>query len=245
MSLRDMINWSLFNFVKALQTLSMERAYAAQQIEADASALVAENDRQRLISSLDFITRECRKLNLANSENRLGRIYTAIRVSPEISYAMVLAELHILGQAIEDDIQTEYFYHYQRQKGALTRRVGVEWQATINSFPSSEKEIDEAIDCYGLEHNAACIFHMMRVAEIGMRALARERLVSFPKHPLEWAEWENVIDQIESKARGATVGMPRGPERDAARAFYTAAVAQLRAFKEDPKPDHAHARQLR
>ena len=73
---------------------------------------------------------------------------------------------------------------------------------------------------------------MMRVAEIGMRALARERQVSFPRHPLEWAEWEKLIDQIESKARDATAGMPRGPERDAARAFYTSAVAQLRAFKE-------------
>jgi hypothetical protein len=73
---------------------------------------------------------------------------------------------------------------------------------------------------------------MMRVAEIGMRSLARERKVSFPNHPLEWAEWEVLIDQIESKARSATTGMPRGPQRDAARAFYTAAVAQSRAFKE-------------
>ena len=73
---------------------------------------------------------------------------------------------------------------------------------------------------------------MMRVAEIGMRVLARERQVSFPKHPLEWAEWENVIDQIDSKAKAATTGMARGPQRDAARAFYTAAIAQLRAFKE-------------
>jgi hypothetical protein len=84
----------------------------------------------------------------------------------------------------------------------------------------------------GIEHNAACVFHMMRVAEIGMRALARERKVTFPHHPLEWAEWENIIDQIESRARSATVSMGRGPERDAARTFYTAAVAQLRAFKE-------------
>ena len=65
-----------------------------------------------------------------------------------------------------------------------------------------------------------------------MRALARERKVTFPHHPLEWAEWENIIDQIESKGRAATTGMPRGAARDAARAFYTAAVAQLRAFKE-------------
>ncbi len=46
---------------------------------------------------------------------------------------------------------------------------------------------------------------MMWIAEVGMRALARERQVSFPDKPLEWAEWENIIDQIESKAK---VGMP-------------------------------------
>jgi hypothetical protein len=49
---------------------------------------------------------------------------------------------------------------------------------------------------------------------------------------LEWADWENIIDQIDAKAKAATTAMSRGPERDAARAFYTAAVAQLRAFKE-------------
>ena len=33
-------------------------------------------------------------------------------------------------------------------------------------------------------------------------------------------------------SKAATAGTPSGPERDAARTFYTAAVAQLRAFKE-------------
>jgi hypothetical protein len=83
-----------------------------------------------------------------------------------------------------------------------------------------------------LEHNTACVFHMMRIAELGMRALAHERQISFKKHPLEWADWENIIDQIDANAKAATTTMSRGPERDAARAFYTSAVAQLRAFKE-------------
>ena len=65
-----------------------------------------------------------------------------------------------------------------------------------------------------------------------MRSLARERKVSFPNRPLEWAEWENVIDKIERESRLATNGVPAGHQRDAARSFYSAAVAQLRAFKE-------------
>jgi hypothetical protein len=232
MSLLDMINWSLFDFAKALQTLSIERDYAAHNYQADASSLLAEVDRKRLINQLNFITRECRKLNLGNAENRLSRIYTLIHTRREIPCGTIVNELQILEQSIEDDIQTEYFYHYQHARGILTFRIPDDWRATIAAFPSTRQEIEAAVDCYAMEHNAACVFHLMRVAEIGMRGLARERSVSFPKHPLEWAEWENIIDQIDSKAKAATAGMPRGLQRDAARAFYSDAVAQLRAFKE-------------
>ena len=66
--------------------------------------------------------------DLANSENRLGRIYTTIRLSPEISYAIIITELHILEQAIEDDIKTEYFYYYPQQRGLFVLRVSTDWQ---------------------------------------------------------------------------------------------------------------------
>jgi hypothetical protein len=52
---------------------------------------------------------------------------------------------------------------------------------------------------------------MMRVAEIGLRALPRERGVSFPRHPIEWADWQNILEQTEAKAKDATRNMARGP----------------------------------
>jgi hypothetical protein len=153
-------------------------------------------------------------------------------IDTHYSYLDLAKELETLLQAIEDDVRLEYFFHYRRDKGLMLLRVPSDWAPTLSAFPSVKPEIDAGVDCYALEHNAASVFHMMRVSEIGMRALARERQVSFPKHPLEWAEWDNIIDQIDSKAKTVTVGMSRGPARDAARGFYTAAVAQLRAFKE-------------
>jgi hypothetical protein len=73
---------------------------------------------------------------------------------------------------------------------------------------------------------------MMRIVELGMRALARERKVSFPDKPLEWAEWEHVIDKIASEAKNVIAPMSRGPAKDAAKTFYADAVAQMRSFKE-------------
>ncbi len=186
---------------------------------------------QKFKYASDWFTR----LNLNHSRQRAERLAVQLRLrAKEITYYELASQLNTLMEAVEDDLKFERFFHYKQDLVRPYMNRSTEWAQALSpgAFPSAADEIAEGLDCYGLEHNTACVFHMMRVAEIGMRALARERQVSFPKHPLEWADWENIIDQIDSKAREATAGKSRGPERDAARAFYTAAVAQLRAFKE-------------
>jgi hypothetical protein len=104
------------------------------------------------------------------------------------------------------------------------------------------KEIEEGVDCYALEHNTASVFHMMRVAEIGMRALARERKVSFPRHPLEWAGWQQILDETERRAKSATQGMSPGPKKDAMLAFYSGTIGQLHGFKDTYRNVVMHVR---
>lgn len=230
MSLLDMMNFSYYSFATAVQVVSVDLGYEAYAHTQENAPLLDDARRALIRNHLEYLARKCGELLLERAEARLGRIM--LMLNRHYSRVELVQELEILLQAIEDDIRLEYFFHYRRDRGVLLLTWRGHWGTTTTAFPSAVNEIEEGIDCYGLEHNAACVFHMMRVAELGMRALARERGVSFPNHPLEWAEWENVIDQIDFKAKTATAGMPRGPQRDAARAFYTAAVAQLRAFKE-------------
>jgi hypothetical protein len=145
-------------------------------------------------------------------------------------------------EAVEDDLKFERFFHYKQNRVRPYMNRGHEWAPTLAAFPSLANEIDEGLDCYGLEHNTACVFHMMRIAEIGMRALARERGVSFPKHPLEWADWQNVLEQTEKKAKMATDGMPRGSKKDAIQAFYSDAIGQLHGFKDTYRNVVMHVR---
>ena len=46
---------------------------------------------------------------------------------------------------------------------------------------SAKGDIMDAVDAYALGLNTACVFHLMRIAEHGMRALARERKVKLIK----------------------------------------------------------------
>jgi hypothetical protein len=229
-SLWDMINFSLSGLITAMNLVREHKSRCVASAIMTPNTPVDDVYKGIVENNVAYLGKICAQMLLERADDRLFRTHATLR--RRCTFDELEIELRVLLEAVEADLAFERFFHYPRHKGQLLLVVPGEWGATIAAFPSAEVEITRGVDCYALLHNAACVFHMMRVAEIGMRALARERQVTFPKHPLEWAEWENVIDQIESKAKAATAGMSRGPERDAARGFYTAAVAQLRAFKE-------------
>lgn len=242
MSLLDMINFVLSNFVAALAILSQEIRVATEHASATPDALIRQEDSDRLNANFRYVFRTCVEMQLGNACNRAERTNRALQRNPQLTYFDMMNELNVLREAIEDDIRFERFFHYRQDKvGALINTRG-EWAMTLTKFPSADPEIEEGLDCYGLEHNTASVFHMMRVAEIGMRALARERQVTFPKHPLEWADWQNILEQTESRAKAATNGMGRGPAKDAAAAFYSGATGQLHAFKDTYRNVTMHVR---
>jgi len=71
----------------------------------------------------------------------------------------------------------------------------------------------------------------MRVAEVGLRALANDRRVSFQKNgPLELRTWEEVIRGLED-AETAIHKLPKTEAREAQFEFYHGAMQEFRAFK--------------
>ena len=82
----------------------------------------------------------------------------------------------------------------------------------------------------------------MRAAEIGVRVLAKELKVSFPDKPLELAEWQNILDQADSKIIDMKA-LPRGTFKDEQVNFYSQAAVQFRYFKDAWRVRVAHARE--
>jgi hypothetical protein len=82
----------------------------------------------------------------------------------------------------------------------------------------------------------------MRAAEIGMRALGATLAVSFPDKPLELAEWQNILDQADSKIL-AMQRLPKGTHKDEELKFYSQAAVQFRYFKDAWRVRVAHARE--
>jgi hypothetical protein len=81
----------------------------------------------------------------------------------------------------------------------------------------------------------------MRAAEIGVRVLGNELGVTFPDKPIELAEWQNILDQADSKIV-AMKQLPRGTYKDEELNFYSQAAVQFRYFKDAWRVRVAHAR---
>jgi len=156
------------------------------------------------------------------------------------------SELNTRARALRDVITTELkqylYYQYPRQKGDTLRSFSNEWKAIIIAFPEVAQDAFDATDCYALGQNIASVFHSMRVAEYGLRALAKERNVKLPKDKLlDWATWQEIIKGLDDAIR--IIGSkPAGPAKDGELVFYSGARADLNGFKDEYRNLVMHVR---
>lgn len=64
-----------------------------------------------------------------------------------------------------------------------------------DAFPSAAYDIVEAAKCRALSRWTACVMHLMRVLEVGLRALSQHYGIDASQN------WNAILNQIESKSR--------------------------------------------
>jgi hypothetical protein len=164
-------------------------------------------------------------------------------------------EIHVLWETMAPELADRRFAfvlsrnnHYLDDLiGAPVRgaKIGtsIVWTRIWKSFPSAKYECEEAVYCCVLERNTACVFHSMRIAEIGLRALARCMKVKLPKKKrLEWAQWQEVLKEMRDKTDAILRTTKAGPVKDETLEFYNGAIGQFYGFKDEFRNQVMHLR---
>jgi hypothetical protein len=108
-------------------------------------------------------------------------------------------------------------------------------------------EIKAAGNCLAADLGTAAVFHLIRAAEAGLRALAIDLGATLKQqYPIEYAEWFTVIaligEALEKRSNSAQSNMTRGPAKDAELAFYNGLLSDLNYFKDAYRNPVAHFR---
>jgi hypothetical protein len=223
-----MINFQLRSYIHALEHLDIAKTRAMARDERES---IDAGVKQLITNNLGPIQDHIVQMGMTTALPRLSRLITALQVT-HTTYGIILREIQELWNAIDHDGYEQLFCHYPLQKVSFLLEVRKTWARTLAAFPSAEKEIEEGVDCYALGHNTACVFHMARVAEMGLRTIARERgLKNARKNvPLDWGTWGAVFGAIEGQLK-AIRNKPPGPKKDAALAFYDTILSGLHAIQ--------------
>lgn len=106
-------------------------------------------------------------------------------------------------------------------------------------FPGAAAEMSLAGDCLSVNLSVSAVFHLMRIVEYGLRALAKNlglhQIIADKKKgktiPVAFAQWEQVLNQLHPKVDEKIRRIRRGTKKQRAQEFYYAALKDIDGFK--------------
>jgi len=201
---------------------------------------ISAADKKRIEEWLKYAEPVCVGIYLNAAVHRI-QLFTR-KLGQPMKGVDFIAEVRALRETMEGEIQAVYFFHYQPIQANTVLRFAEDWGPVVSQFPSAKADAFSAVDCWAMGQSTAAVFHLMRVAEYGLRALARERSVSLPKgRPLEWGDWHQIIEGIGKKVE-LIANKKAGKKRDGALEFYRGSLGEFQAFKDAYRNNVMHTR---
>ena len=202
---------------------------------------LSEIDKQNARNIIETATSLAKALGLRTTQHRVETFELKLRFN--MKGEEYKNEIRVLREALQHDFKDCFFYHYPREKAEVMLQSYSNWKPIFEKFPDVRLEAQAAIDCYGLNHSIASVFHSMRVAEHGLRAIAKERRVRLPRNkPVDWGTWQEIIKELGDESAKIGQKAAAGTAKDNALSFYSGALSDLNAFKDEYRNQVMHVR---
>jgi len=145
------------------------------------------------------------------------------------------------GIAIRNDLESCKFVYVPASHESFFEQDKLFGEPVYDKFKSARDDLKCAGNCLAADLHTAAVFHLMRVAERGIRVLAYDRRVRFNKGPIEMQDWKAIIDQLQNEISKIGNWM-KSPQRAQAEEFYNTALSEFRGFKDAWRNHVMHAR---
>lgn len=238
-SLYAMYEFLLERFCSATRYLALAR----ETLEnfTDQNELLPQEDQRVIAEWLNRMRQECEPLCLKASLGQIERLLSNIEHSSVNNIGHGIADL---GMRMRDETERMRFLYISPDlQRFYTDPEDIYGDAVLGKFHDARRDIQEAAKCLALERSTASVYHSMRIAEHGLRHIAKRVGITVSKSVRD--SWGQLITQIEHKITSKMQRIPIG-SRNARRRntiqFYSEAAQHMRHFKEAWRDDIAHAR---
>jgi hypothetical protein len=182
-------------------------------VDALIQSVIATNSqakrRDEVITALKRLNEKCIQSSLGFSGMAIEQFIGAIQNGTD-PIAYDAREMAVVRGRIIDELTRSTFMQIsplKMQFYALPDELF--GQITTSRFNKAGPDIEEAGKCFATGRNTACVFHLMRVMEIGVQKLGQRLHVKLVGEKA----WQTILNQINSKIGALPQSTPRQRKR--------------------------------
>ena len=228
-TLLDMLRFYASSFVAAFSTIGQ----AMMELRME-KTMPSDHTIGAIGSSMGMLQKQCEALGLDLSVAHLKRMAK----SDDRRLSSLLQGLEEAQQRIWDELNSRVYVQIGFDRSKYYEPEGPPFgQLVADNFPSASFDIVEACKCHALQRSTACVFHLMRVLEIGLKGFAGRFAIS-----ADHTNWHNIIEGIEKSVRNIGSDPSRTSDWKEQQEFFSQAASHFMTFKDAWRNYTAHAR---
>lgn len=203
-----------------------------------------EDERRVFTAQLQRIDAFCRKVQI-NTGQSLYRVIGKIH-NPHFSEYPAHVYWVALAERILDELRERTFMFIPKPQNDYYDNDALFGKEVCDGFPSAQGDLKEAGNCYATGSYTACVFHLMRVVEVGAKVMVRAMgaqkylgeyvwkggVKTFKKRPVELCDWKTLRDGLNNALKDLEKGSSTSPKKKQSLAYYSHAIAQFSNFKD-------------
>ena len=197
------------------------------------------DDLARLI---DETFQYCDSVGFEDGRLKASEFRRSLQRTRPFDSSAIEAELRGLYFDVMKSVQKYHFFQIEQKVGHLVDRdipFGLDVEL---AFPSIGTDLIDAGNCIAANLNVAAAFHLMRVAEVGLWELGRDRQIPLAQTgKIEFTEWGLIIGELQTAVQ-AIQQWPNSRAKEDAHRFYNSSLVEIRAFNDGWRRHAVHPR---
>ncbi len=237
-SLWDMYQIAANNLVhigRILQSLIIYTKYKS----ADDTLSPQEHDE--LVGHLGTLLNHCEAVTLVATRDMVAWTLKRFRAVPP-PCGQISEAVEYLSASFQQELSRTFFAYIDPDKAKYIQSVEDAirnppyGQDAAQAFPYSLRDMEMAGSCFACGFNDACVFHLMRVLEKSLGALA-----AVFNEPFQHQNWHNVIQRLQSQI--TKIDPSFASDWKTKQQFYSEAACEFMFFKDAWRNHVMHGRE--
>lgn len=250
-SLWDIVNqFNMRSFLHGSFVLREMRCTLMELRRLDKTAVVNAESHEAIVRELHHLHKMCEESDFPASRSKIYFVLQRMAIpnySAEVSG--VISDLYNIDEVLVSEMWKHKFLRISDSNAAFVDQDAL---FGSNVIAEAADDIKAAGNCLACECNTAAVFHLMRAAEWGLRALCSHlgiiKTVKTKKSgkkkyvPIEYTQWERMLEDAQTRIDKKIEKLAAGKRKQELQEFYYPLLSDLNGFKDAWRNHVMHTR---